>query len=73
MILLPYDNLQHLIRASSSTRQYFMSLPAETQCTLHRYQDYIHTAQELHQWAQIIDPQQYKFPYVLQDENDQNL
>lgn len=41
------NNLQDLIRRSSSTRQYFLSLPVEMQMKLHARNDHIRTAQEL--------------------------
>lgn len=36
-----------LLNGSSSTRQYFLSLSAETQLILHKYNEYIRSAQEL--------------------------
>ena len=37
-----YDNLHQLIQGSSSTRRYFLSLPADMQG------EHIHSAQQLH-------------------------
>lgn len=46
--MMKYENLNHLICESSSTRRYFLSLPVKTQIELHEHNDYIHTAAELH-------------------------
>lgn len=43
-----YDNLHQLIQGSSSTRRYFLSLPADMQCWLHAQGEHIHSAQQLH-------------------------
>lgn len=51
---MKYDNLNHLIRESSSSRRYFLSLPVSMQMTLHEHNDYIHTAAELHRRADAI-------------------
>lgn len=50
-----YKNLNHLVRESSSTRRYFLSLPAETQIELHEHNDYIHTAAELHRRVSALE------------------
>ena len=50
-----YDNLHDLLMASSSTRQYFLSLPVKLQLSLHQHNDYIHTAQELHLKAGMME------------------
>lgn len=52
---MKYDNLNHLVRESSSTRRYFLSLPAEMQIELHEHNDYIHTAAELHRRVDAIE------------------
>ncbi len=44
---MKYENLHELIRHSSSTRKYFLSLPVEMQLTMHEQNEYIHTAEEL--------------------------
>lgn len=49
-----YENLHTLIQRSSSTRQYFLSLPVAMQVALHEYNDYIHTAQELRQSVEVV-------------------
>lgn len=49
-----YENLNHLVHKSSSTRRYFLSLPIETQIELHEHNDYIHTAAELHRLADAL-------------------
>lgn len=52
---MKYENMQHLILSSSSTRQYFLSLPVKTQMILHEYNPYIHTAAELHRYVAILE------------------
>lgn len=42
-----YKSLNELVKNSSSTRKYFLSLPVDMQMALHECNDYIHTAQEL--------------------------
>lgn len=54
VIELQYDNLQSLIRNSSSTRNYFLSLPVDMQLELHKHNEYIHSAQQLHNLAYSI-------------------
>lgn len=51
---MKYDNLSHLIRESSSSRRYFLSLPVSMQMALHEHNDYIHTAAELHRRVDAI-------------------
>lgn len=50
-----YENLNQLVRESSSTRRYFLSLPVETQIELHAHNDYIHTAAELHRRVSALE------------------
>ncbi len=45
---MKYGDLQQLIRESSSTRRYFLSLPVEMQIELHSQNAYICTAEALH-------------------------
>jgi hypothetical protein len=52
--VLKYDNLNHLVRESSSSRRYFLSLPVSMQIDLHEHNDYIHTAAELHRRVDAI-------------------
>lgn len=49
-----YENLNQLIRESSSSRRYFLSLPVSMQLKLHEHSDYIHTADELHRRTDAI-------------------
>lgn len=49
-----YDNLQHLIAHSASSRQFLLSLPVSLQLALHEYSDRIHTAAELHRYADTL-------------------
>ncbi len=49
-----YENLNQLIQKSSTSRKYFLSLPASIQLKLHEHNDYIHTAGELHQRTDAI-------------------
>ena len=58
-VLLIYPNLQSLLNKSSSTRSYFLSLPVETQLLLHKHNDDIHSAQELHRYAIWYDDPKY--------------
>ena len=50
-----YENLNQLVRESSSTRRYFLSLPVEIQIELHEHNDYIHTAAELHRRVSALE------------------
>lgn len=50
-----YENLNHLVRESSSSRRYFLSLPVETQIELHEHNAYIHTAAELHRRVNALE------------------
>jgi hypothetical protein len=50
-----YSSLNELIKNSSSTRRYFLSLPVEMQIALHEHNAYIHTAQELRHHASAIE------------------
>ncbi len=50
-----YHNLEEMLRRSSSTRQYFLSLSPALQIALHRYDENIHTAAQLHDFAQRIE------------------
>lgn len=54
MSILKYNNLNHLVRKSSSSRRYFLSLPVSMQIELHQHNDYIHTAAELHNCVDAI-------------------
>lgn len=49
-----HENLNQLIRESSSSRRYFLSLPVSMQLKLHEHNDYIHTADELHRRTDAI-------------------
>lgn len=51
---MQYDNLNHLVRESSSSRRYFLSLPVSMQIELCRHSDYIHTAAELHRHVDAV-------------------
>ena len=52
--ILKYENLNQLIGKSSSSRQYFLSLPVSIQVELHKYNNYIHTAAELHRYVDTL-------------------
>lgn len=54
-----YNNLHDMINSSSSTRRYFLSLPVEMQISLHKHNDYIHTAEELHRKVSVIENFEY--------------
>ena len=49
-----YENLNRLIRESSSSRRYFLSLPVSMQVKLHAHNETIHTADELHRRTDAI-------------------
>lgn len=49
------DNLAELIQRSSSTRQYFLSLPVDVQMKLHHRNEYIRSAYELHNHADYLE------------------
>ncbi len=51
---MKYKNLQDLILHSSTTRQYFLSLPVSLQLALHEQNAYIRTAADLHFYADRI-------------------
>ncbi|MDU4087270.1 MAG: hypothetical protein E7H80_08480 [Thomasclavelia ramosa] len=50
---IKYQNLHELIQRSSSSREYFLSLPVDTQLRLHVLNDYIHSLHQLHIYAEI--------------------
>lgn len=52
---MQYEDLHDLIRHSSSTRQYFLSLPIKMQLSLHKYNYDIHTAEQLHKKVSMIE------------------
>lgn len=49
-----YESLNQLIRESSSSRRYFLSQPVDIQLKLHKHNNYIHTADELHRRTDAI-------------------
>lgn len=51
---MKYKDLQDLISHSSTTREYFLSLPVSLQLALHKRNSFIHTAADLHLQADII-------------------
>ena len=55
MICLEVSDIkyQKLIQRSSSSREYFLSLPVDTQLRLHVLNDYIHSLHQLHIYAEI--------------------
>lgn len=55
VIYLQYDNLQSLLKNSSSTRRYFQSLPVDMQLKIHKQNEYIHSAEQLHYIVYSID------------------
>ena len=52
---MKYDNLNHLVKESSSTRRYFLSLPVEMQIELHENNDSIHTSADLHRCVDALE------------------
>lgn len=55
VISLKYEDLGRMLEKSSSTRQYFLSLPVEMQIALHEQNDQIHTAEELRRQAGFLE------------------
>lgn len=51
---MQYKNLAELIRESNSTRKYFLSQPVWLQIELHNFNEYIHSAQQLHYSVDIL-------------------
>lgn len=49
-----FSNLQELLRNSSSSRQYLLSLPTAVQLQLHTQNSWIHTQYELRRNAHAI-------------------
>ena len=56
---MKYDDLHDLIKHSSSTRLYFLSLPVSMQISLHKFNYDIHTAEELRQKVNVIENYEY--------------
>ena len=52
---MAYPDLHSLLQSSGSTRRYFLSLPVSTQMELHEFNASIHTAAQLHQWADRLE------------------
>ena len=48
-------NLRDLIERSNSTRQYFLSLPVDTQMKLHAMNDHIRTADALRRHVDFLE------------------
>ena len=51
---MPYSDLQALLRRSSSSRAFFLSLSPEDQLALHTQGSAIHSAQDLRQRASSL-------------------
>ena len=60
-----YRDLNALLDGSSSSREYFLSLPAELQMDLHRHPTLISSAQDLRHFAGIFSRLRYgrQFPH----------
>ncbi len=50
-----YNSLRHLIKHSSSSRAFFMSLPMEIRMILHKDNFHIHTQLQLRRKAEIAE------------------
>lgn len=48
---MKYGNLKELIDKSITSRNFFMSLSPADQSRLHKYNEYIHTAEDLHNYV----------------------
>lgn len=51
---MAYTDLNALLAGSSSSRSYFLSLPVELQMQLHRREELIHAAEDLHRVALLL-------------------
>ncbi|MFQ9516608.1 MAG: hypothetical protein ACLRZ9_12395 [Eubacterium sp.] len=51
------ENLMELLKNSSSTRNYFVSLPVQLQVMLHEQHSYIRTSAQLHLISDILQKQ----------------
>ena len=51
---MKYQDLRELIQNSRSSRSFFLSLPVETQCRLHEYSAYVHSAADLRSAADAL-------------------
>ena len=54
VILVAFPNLQSLLRQSSSSRQFLLSLPVAVQLRLHERNKFIHTQEQLRQHAAFL-------------------
>ena len=52
---MQYADLHGLVAGSSSARQYFLSLPVALQMQLHEHNACIHSADQLHRQADLIE------------------
>ena len=50
-----YNSLHHLINRSSSSREFFLSLPVQTQMILHKEKFFIHSQFDLRRKAEIVE------------------
>ncbi|MGM9681917.1 MAG: hypothetical protein ACI3XR_10495 [Eubacteriales bacterium] len=50
-VWMRYENLCALIRGSSGSRRFFFTLSVEDQLAMQSYGDFIHTAEDLHRYA----------------------
>lgn len=48
---MPFPDLQTLLQASSSSRQFLLSLPVNVQLQLHEQNEWIHTQADLRRYA----------------------
>lgn len=55
---MKYNNLHELLMHSSSSRRYFINLPVTMQLALHKHNNFIHSAHELHMRIDAINAQQ---------------
>ncbi|MBQ9673015.1 MAG: hypothetical protein IJV39_00115 [Ruminococcus sp.] len=56
---MTYKNLNELIKNSSSSRKYFLSLPVWMQLELHSRNDFINTAEGLHRNVEAVQQQNF--------------
>ena len=48
---MPFPDLQTLLQASNSSRQFLLSLPVDVQLQLHEQNEWIHTQADLRRYA----------------------
>lgn len=63
---MQYKNLQELIYNSTSSRKFFLNLPPSTQMNIHKFNEYIHCANDLRLYKEKTD--KYRKQVALSEE-----